>query len=339
MKYASYQLEDFLTDPDFVRWVKNPEPQNNLFWESFQQDYPAQQPAVQQARAALLALRFVEVPISDATVKAEWERFQRNIVNQSTSVDPIRVIPLYSYRQWWWSAAVLTGLLIGLYWWTGKPASDTIYRTAYGQTRQIKLPDGSELTLNANSEIRLPHDWDSRPTREVWLKGEGFFHVVKRKGQTQPRFVVHTDELAVVVLGTAFNVRTRHREADVLLQSGSVRLQLVKTDTARSLLLRPGDGIRFNKATNKLTRLFVRRDQMAAWTQGILLLDNMTLSELAHIIEDTYGRKVIIRSPVLGRRMLSGSIPTRNERTLLEGIAVTLKVPIHIEKNTILFGN
>lgn len=339
MSYANYQVDDFLADLEFVRWVKQPEPQTDFFWEAFQRDFPDQQAVVQQARSVLLALQFDEEPVSDTTIKAEWDRFSRNLASQRELADSIPIIPLRSYRQWWWAAATVAGLLVGLLWWINKPVPDTIYRTAFGQLRQITLPDGSQLTLNANSEVRLPSDWSERPIREVWLKGEGFFHVVKRKGLSQPRFIVHTSEVAVEVLGTAFNVRSRHQQADVLLQTGSVRLQLAKADTLRSLLMRPGDGIHYHEKTGQLSRRSVRVDRMAAWTRRVLLLDEMTLSELGQVIEDTYGRRVIIRSPTLAQRVLSGSVPTNNERALLEGIALTLNVPVHIEKGTVVFGN
>lgn len=337
MNYANYQVEDFLTDPDFVRWVKTPTPQQDAVWQAFLREHPAQQATVRQAKSVLLALRFEEEPVSETMVQAEWKRFRDNHTTEQTEGG--RVIPLRSYRPVWWAAAMMAGLLVGFFWWTNQPIPDTIYRTGYGQIRKIDLPDGSTLTLNANSEVRLPGDWSDRPTREVSLNGEGFFQVVKRPGKSQPRFVVHTGELGLEVLGTSFNVRSRRKQAEVLLQTGSVRLRLTKGDTARSLLMRPGDGVRYQQTTGQLERRLVRTDQMSAWTRGILVLDRMTLSELGQVIEDTYGRRVVIRSPALARRVLSGSVPTSNERALLEGISVTLNVPVRIEQNIIVFGN
>ena len=338
MQYANYQIEDFLNDDEFIRWVKEPGYKSDLFGESFQREYPHQQHTLQQARAVLLAFQISQEPISDATVKVEWERFLLNHVDQIVADRTVPVIPLRNSRYWWLAAAVVSGILIGLFWWQNQPMPDTIYRTNYGQISHIQLPDGSALTLNANSEVRLPYDWEKRPIREVWIRGEGFFHVVKRKGKSQSRFVVNTGELTVEVLGTRFNVRSRHQQAEVLLQTGSVRLRLTNADTVRSLLMRPGDGVRYRLPGGQLERRRIRLDQMAAWTKGELILDYMTLKELGQVIEDTYGRRVIIRSPSLARRVLSGSVPTRNEKALIEGIALTLNVPVHVEQNTIVFG-
>ncbi len=332
MNYANCQVEDLLTDPAFVRWVKTPDPESNEFWAEVLRTHPHQRATIQQARSVLLALRFTEEPVSQALINEEWSRFQRNQTDTP-------IIPLRSYRQWWLAAASLAGLLIGLLWWVNRSVPDTVYQTAYGETRQLSLPDGSTVTLNANSEVRLPHNWQSRPVREVWFKGEGFFHVVKRPGVSQSRFIVHTGELAVEVLGTAFNVVSRHQQADVSLQSGAVRLQFTQNDTARLLRMKPGDAVRYQPATGQLKRRQIRVDQMAAWTRGILILDGMTLGELGQLVEDTYGQEVIIRTPSLSRRVLSGSVPMRNEQSLLNGIAVALNVAVRVEKDTIVFGN
>lgn len=338
MKYAHYEVEDFLTDPEFIEWVRQPTPPKNQFWQTFLRDHPGQQRPVQQARSVLLGLRFDEEPVPDALVQAEWARFRRNQAEPSADEAAVPVVPLRPVRYAWWAAAAVVGLLVGWLWYTNQPVHDTVYRTAYGQQRSIRLPDGSAVTLNANSELRLPGDWSRHSDREVWLKGEGFFNVVKRPNQAQTGFVVHTGELDVQVLGTAFNVKSRRQEADVLLQTGSVRLRTAKADTARSLLMRPGDGVRYRPATGQLERRQVRPDQMATWTRGVLLLDHMTLGELGQVIEDTYGRRVVIRSPKLAGRALSGSLPTRSERALLEGIAVTLNVPMRVEENVVVFG-
>ncbi len=338
MNYAHCQIEDLLTDSDFIRWVKSPTPQLDLFWGDILRLYPDRDVTIKQARSILLAMRFEEELVTEDTIGEEWERFRSANLPARQESRHTPVVRLHALRSWWWAAAVVAGLLFGTFWWLNKAIPDTIYRTGYGQVRHVQLPDGSELTLNSNSEVRLPPSWGERPIREIWLKGEGFLHVMNRKGKSQPRFIVHTGELDVEVLGTAFNVKSRHNKADVGLQSGSIRLQLASRDTVKSLLMRPGDAIGYQPATGQLTRRLVRMDQMAAWRHGVLLLDDMTLREVGQFIEDTYGHQVVIRSPLLASRVLNGSVPTKNERALLEGIAVSLDVPVHFDKGTVVFG-
>ncbi|GAB2587442.1 FecR family protein [Spirosoma areae] len=337
MKYALYQVEEFLTDPDFIRWCSHPDTKSDAFWREFLQLHPERESTIRQARAILRALQFDDEKVSETTVDAEWSRFTRERT-QEIENETVPVIALRPTRNWWWVAATIAGLLVGLFWWNNQHPADTIYRTTFGQVRTIKLPDGSRLTMNANTEVRFPGNWSAHEAREVWLKGEAFFRVVKRAGQSQTRFIVHTEEAQVEVLGTAFNVHSRHHEADVLLQTGSVRLFLTGADTVRSLLMRPGDGVHFRPKTGQIDHRLVSPDRMANWTEGVLLLDHMTLQQLSQIIEDTYGRRVVIQSKALASRVLSGSLPTRNEQAFLEGIAITLNVPMHQENNQIVFG-
>jgi transmembrane sensor len=71
------------------------------------------------------------------------------------------------------------------------------------RTRTI-LPDGSTVWLNAGSKISYKPGLTGI-TREVTLEGEAYFDVVKRAGRA---FIVHTKEIDISVLGTAFNVKS-----------------------------------------------------------------------------------------------------------------------------------
>jgi transmembrane sensor len=339
MDYPQYKLDDFLADDAFVQWVKYPEPKTSAFWQQFIRDFPEQETVIKQARSVLNTLQFQEDGVSSHMVQAEWERFKQEI-NTSATTHPGRVISLYTKRIWW-AAASLAGLLIGFFMWTNQTPSDTVYKTAFGEVKHIRLPDGSQLTLNANTQVRIPGDWARRHERDVWLKGEGFFQVVKRPNQPQSRFLVHTDEAVVEVLGTRFNLRSRRGEADVLLQEGSVRLKLKSrdTDTVRSLLMKPGEGVHFKAITGSIKHWRASPGQMGSWREGVLQLERMTLGELGQIIEDIYGHQVVIQTPALASRVLSGSLPTQNEQALLDGIAVTLKVTVHRQNDQIVFSN
>jgi len=79
--------------------------------------------------------------------------------------------------RWNWVAAACVSLiaLAGALWWYDQ--QPVTISTAFGETRTIRLPDGSHVTLNAHSTLSYPRHWDSGQARQVWLQGEAFFWV------------------------------------------------------------------------------------------------------------------------------------------------------------------
>ena len=72
---------------------------------------------------------------------------------------------------------------------------------------EILLPDGSAVTLNANSKLQ----YYTHSARKVWLEGEAFFEVKKIPETAEP-FQVVTNDLTITVLGTTFNVNSRNEQ-------------------------------------------------------------------------------------------------------------------------------
>ena len=64
--------------------------------------------------------------------------------------------------------------------------------------------------MNPQSELTYPVKFDSTSTREVTLRGEGYFEVTKSSN----RFVVNTDNMKLQVYGTTFNVISRDNLPD-----------------------------------------------------------------------------------------------------------------------------
>ncbi|MEO9484529.1 MAG: FecR family protein [Ekhidna sp.] len=94
----------------------------------------------------------------------------------------------------------------------------TKYETGVGEKQSILLPDGSEVTLNANSTLSFStEDWKIK--RELQLVGEGFFKV--QKGD---RFTVKTSMGDVSVLGTEFTVQELDGFFQVMCFEGSVKV-------------------------------------------------------------------------------------------------------------------
>lgn len=111
--------------------------------------------------------------------------------------------------------------------------------TPAGGKYHILLEDGTQVWLNAASSLRYPIHFSGKE-RSVQLHGEAYLEVAQNA--TRP-FIVRTDSTEVIVLGTAFNIRTYPRydktttcNIQTTLVSGAVKIQHAGTER----LLQPG---------------------------------------------------------------------------------------------------
>ncbi|MCF6347586.1 MAG: FecR family protein [Flavobacteriaceae bacterium] len=129
------------------------------------------------------------------------------------------------------AAAILVFITITTTYFSDKT---TLNKTDYGQNSTIALLDGSEIIINAKSEISYQKDnWKTK--REVFLIGEAFFKV--KKGST---FTVNTKNGSITVLGTQFNVKSTSGYFEVICYSGKVKV----TNNNKEYILNPTQGYR-----------------------------------------------------------------------------------------------
>ena len=72
---------------------------------------------------------------------------------------------------------------------------------------------------------------------------------VKSKPSTKAKFWVTTQDLKVEVFGTHFNVNTRNKKTDVLLDEGSISLLL---ENGNSTKMQPGEIVTYSKESDKI---------------------------------------------------------------------------------------
>ena len=121
-----------------------------------------------------------------------------------------------------------------------------------GEMKQVLLPDGSEVWLNAGSMLLYPDDLPG-PDRCLFLSGEATFRV--EKDPEQP-FIVKTQYMQVEALGTTFNVRSNvdAGTAAVTLEKGLVRVD-VNGKVRVSEVISPNEQLVYNHRQGKISRL------------------------------------------------------------------------------------
>jgi transmembrane sensor len=94
-----------------------------------------------------------------------------------------------------------------------------VFETGHAEHREVRLPDGSLLTLGGQSLLWIEY---SRGSRSMVLdRGEAFFEVAQDRRRP---FVVRVGDSQVAAVGTAFNVRRSAERITVAVAEGAVKV-------------------------------------------------------------------------------------------------------------------
>ncbi|QEM10928.1 FecR family protein [Mucilaginibacter rubeus] len=326
-KYSNYTLADYLEDDDFVRSVINPSANDGLLWQEIAAQYPGQRKIIADASKIITTYRKQDVFTNSNNQEKVWLKIAATL--QTDQVKP-QIFTLNKYLRV--AAMLLLVSSIGIALWLTKARQQEI-DTPFGELRTVNLPDGSTVVLNGNSKLSYKDNWDKNP-REVWISGEGLFnvkHINKDPHSIKPaeRFIVHCSDMNIEVLGTTFNVRSRHNKTDVGLVQGKIRLDYVDAVSAKqSLIMKPGDYVRHAYKKN-VTRVFLPvPEKITKWTKHQLLFNDATLAQISEIMTDDYGYHVSFSRPELTTLKIEGEINVPNVDELIETISTTLPVKI-----------
>lgn len=351
MPYPTFTAEDFCKDPDFIGWVTAPTPESDRFWQTFVRENPHKAADIRQASDFIKTIHFQEITPSQQELARLKQRIWNDIDHVGRPVQaperrldssqqsgrdhpaerrPGRIIQWY--RQPYWAAAAVLLLIssVGLGWWYQTTAKLT-YATAYGQLQEIRLADGSVVTLNANSSLRVGNHLADSPLREVWLTGEAYFDIAKRQGA---KFIVHTPEANVEVLGTEFNVNTRRAQTNVVLHKGKVQLTAANQP---AVVMTPGDLATVTPKSPQIQLKRVQPTRYDAWKESYILLDGKPLSDIVTELEDTFGVTVNLENARFADTRLTGKLRTKVADDCIDNLAIILDADVEKEGNTYRF--
>ncbi|MBS1601480.1 MAG: FecR domain-containing protein [Bacteroidetes bacterium] len=318
-------VEDLLTDQSFLAWYFRTDTRCIRQWEEWIAADPAMRARAGQAVDFLRTLRVDEEKMSEGQITLVESRLLQKI-REAENKSLSRV---GGYR-WWMAAAAVFVVAVGIYLLRPlliQHPSDELH-TAYGEVRESRLPDGSSVVVNADSRLVFSRGWQDGKDREVWLKGEAFFHVAKTP--LKSRFIVHVNHFDIIVTGTQFNVVNRQDKANVMLKEGSVTLH---TEEGRELKMVPGDFVEYRSSLEKKA---VRNDSVLAWKEHKLIFDGTPLRDLISIIRENYGVDISTSGDGLEEKKLYGIMPNDNLDVLLLALQSTGDFEVIHEGNKIL---
>jgi ferric-dicitrate binding protein FerR (iron transport regulator) len=209
---------------------------------------------------------------------------------------------------------------------TTTPLAFNELKTGNGAIKNIKLPDGTSVTLNAASVLKYPKAFTGK-TREVYLTGEGFFDVAK--DHSHP-FIVHTNKSDIRVLGTAFDIKCY--DADSLFEAtlfrGSIQAS-IKNAAGNKVLLKPSDKLVVENKSyylSKGTHLDSDTTNIeTAWMHNKLIFKNQPFGLLANDLSRKYGIDIIFKNNNLKTIKLTGEFGKENITQVLLSLKLVTK--------------
>ncbi len=310
MNYTEYTAADFCADSFFIQWVQSPTDESNRFWNDFIRAHTDKEEDILMARSMLHTFENPGAQISKESLLDLKRRIEVETrrLDQKTSL-------FTSYFRYAAAACLVAGLAAVL-WLYFRPAV-VEHRTGFGEMKEIRMNDGSVVTLNAHSILRIVRDGTS--LRKVELDGEAFFRVARVTGS---RFVVTTPEANVEVIGTEFNVNSRRQNTRVVLTKGEIALSGIKN--SHPVRLRPGDMAVVTNGSGRLVPVKVNTSHHTSWMDRIMILKDTPVSEVVAGAEDSFGVKIEFAEPALLEKKLSGKLPIENAADFIENLALIL---------------
>jgi transmembrane sensor len=244
----------------------------------------------------------------------------------------------------WWrgNRRLAAGLALGVFMLLGGGLSllvqnwhsAGVYATGVGEQQVVVLGDGSRMSLNTSSRVRVELASSSRLVT-VEDGGEVLFEVAK-----DPRrpFVVRAGGSEIVAVGTSFSVRVAEtsqagRDAlAVTLLEGKVTVRPVAEGggngvaPAPPVAMQPGERLRLTwpdgASTVVLARDRPRTEQVLAWRRSEAVFDDVSLGDAVAEM-NRYSRMpiVLVGDPATGVRRISGQYRTGDNLAFATAVA------------------
>jgi transmembrane sensor len=221
-------------------------------------------------------------------------------------------------RRWRWApAAIALGLCCAFL--LSPPGERVIwsdYHTGTNQQKTVTLPDGSRVTLDAESAIAV--DQTSQQRRLTLLQGRAFFEVTP--DQARP-FLVSADKALIRVTGTAFGVDRAKDKVRVEVEHGSVAVATHdQARDSRTVALTPGQRAEVSTTSGAISVGPVAPSHLATWRSGHLVVEGAPLTEIVAALRPHYQGLILLQAPKLAERKITGVFDLAHPQDALQTI-------------------
>ncbi len=213
------------------------------------------------------------------------------------------------------------------------PAVEMTYNTIEtpkGGRYQVRLPDGSNVWLNAASKLTFPSSFITHKSRMVELSGEAYFEIAKDK---EHPFIVKTYNQVVEVFGTQFNINSYVDEPDVktTLLEGSIK---VSENKGTDKILKPGQQSTITSSGLKVENVDI--DLAVAWKNNQFVFESDDIQYIMRMIARWYNVEVEYVGAIPKNKFGGAVSRFENVSEVLKSLESTGRVKFKIEGRRIL---
>lgn len=204
-------------------------------------------------------------------------------------------------------------------------------RACKGEKKQIQLADGTKITLNSETSLRIPDNFNQRE-RIIEMSGEGFFEVAHNP---EKPFIIKSGEAQVQVLGTSFDLKS-YAEDDYIkltVSTGKVRVNVPPQDL--QLTVSKNEHLSISKIDGEVRKETIHENNYTKWMQGSLYFNKEPIREVIKAINRTYDRKVILRC-LDCERVISGTHDNTTIEAIVNAICFTTGLHYRMEGENII---
>lgn len=219
-----------------------------------------------------------------------------------------------------WAAPLACAAMLLLALWLPRGTWIGLYAdisTQPGEVREVRLADGSLLTLNGDSAL----DWqfvDGR--REVRLyRGEADFQVAHDPARP---FMVSAGEARIRVTGTRFDVRLEEGGVDLAVSEGRV---LASSADGEPLPVVGGQQVQWRGGALQAPQALDARQRLG-WQRGKLVFRDRPLEQVFAELERSQSARVLFVDDAARRLQVTGVFALDDPQAVLSAVETTLPV-------------
>jgi transmembrane sensor len=219
-------------------------------------------------------------------------------------------------------ACALVAVVMGAFWFRNPSIA-----TAIGERRNLTLEDGTRLTLNTATHVRIQY---GKTQRRLTLEtGEVFLEVAR---QAERPFIVSTENAEIKVLGTAFSIRDDRHETEVTLVEGKVTVTDSHHGEDLSQMQTPAAPLVFTLLPGERLTLASARapaldhpsvEKVTAWRQGLVALERTSLRDAVEEMNRYSSTKLVIAQPGRSDVEVSGVFHAGDSEEFARALALT----------------